>query len=72
MAGRKKRLAISTWAAGLVLCMAAVLAANAQALGPDSAGESDRARDCTTERNSPTRDLQSSDTSSGAAYSRDE
>ena len=48
MVGRKKRRAIATWTAGLVLCVAAVLAASAQALALDSAGESGRARDCTT------------------------
>jgi hypothetical protein len=36
-------------AAGLVLCMAAVLPAGAQAATPDSDGTGGRARDCTTE-----------------------
>lgn len=49
MAGKRKRRALSTLAAGFVLCAAVVLAADAQALAPDSAGESGRARDCTTE-----------------------
>jgi hypothetical protein len=49
MARKKRWRVISIWAVGLVACMSVVLAASAQAVAPESAGDGNRARDCTTE-----------------------
>jgi hypothetical protein len=43
------RCGVSIWAVGLLLCVAAMLGAGAQAAPPSSAGASGRAQDCTTE-----------------------